>query len=301
MNLTLKSFLPPLDLGWNHVKARCAVATCHNKLLTRAVPQSRTGIRMGDNWYCGPDCFAAGIQTLLVSLTAARLMEIPHKPRLPLGLALLSRGFLTQDQLRFATERIQEGESLETTVVRLGLANDRQLAAARAAQWGCPVLGHDGGGLLVQVDLPKTFLVGFSAAPLHYAPAAKKLLLGFVHQVEHSLLQSIEEITGCRPEPCFMTPAEFAVQMERVTVVPDYEEVVIEEVVTRGQMARTLGGFAVEAGAGKAHIVRCKSWVWARLVGKRRTIDVLFALRNAAANFHNEEFPLQQDTVGTPA
>jgi len=300
MNVTLKSLLPPLDFGWNHTRARCSVSTCHNKLLTRAVPQSRVGMRMGANWYCSVDCFVAAVQVPLTSLSAARIVEMPHNPRLSLGLAMLSKGYLTKDQLRFATERVRTGESLETALVRLDMASAKQLAAARAAQWGYPVLGHDGGGLLVQADLPKAFLTEFLAAPLHYAPAARKLLLGFVHQVDHSLLQAIEQITGCRAEPCFMTPAEFEDQMERVTAVPDYGELAIEEPGTPAQMARTLGGIGVEISVREARLVRCKSWLWSRLTGKRRTVDILFALGNAESLNSRESF-LRQDTVGTLA
>jgi hypothetical protein len=301
MNLSLKSFLPPLDLGWNHVRARCDVPTCHSKLLTRAVPHSRTGIRMGQRWYCSPDCFVAGVVAPLGTLSRGRMMEMPRNPRLSLGLAMLSRGHLTQDQLRFAMEHALRGEPLETTLIRLGLANDKKLAAARAAQWGYPVLGHDSAGLLVKVDLPETVLTAFAAVPLHYAPAAKRLLLGFVHHVDHSLLQSIEQITGCRAEPCFMTPAEFDAQKERVIAVPDYEEVVVEEPGTRAQMARTLGGFAAEIAAQEANLVRSKSWIWSRLAGKRRTVDVLFALKDTAEPARDLETSDSPESVSTPA
>ena len=289
MNVTLKSLLPPIDFGWNHVRARCGVSTCHNKLLTRAVPHSRIGIHMGQQWYCSADCFAAAIKIPLAVLSRERLMDTARNPRLSLGLVMLSKGYLTEDQLRLAVSQSRAGEPLEDALVRLGLASDRELAAARAAQWGFPVLGQDGSGLTVQVDLPKTFLQGFAAAPVHYAPAAKRLLLGFVHQVDHSFLHAIEQIIGCRPEPCFMTPAEFEAQMRQVTAVPDYVEVVVDEPGTPAQMARTLGGFAVEGVAREASVVRCKSWVWARLSSKRRTMDILFAMKNAAGMSESRE------------
>jgi hypothetical protein len=289
MNVSLKSLLPPIDFGWNHVRARCGVSTCHNKLLTRTVPQSRIGIHMGQQWYCSPDCFAAAIEIPLAVLSRERLMDTARNPRLSLGLVMLSRGYLTEDQLRFAASESRAGEPLEDALVRLGLASDRELAAARAAQWGFPVLGHDGSGLMVQADLPKTFLQGFAAAPVHYSPAAKRLLLGFVHQVDHSFLHAIEQIVGCRPEPCFMTPAEFEAQMQKVTAVPDYQEVVVDEPRTPAQMSRTLGGLALEVGAKQASIVRCKSWVWARLTSKRRTMDVLFAMKNATEVMESRE------------
>ncbi len=52
---------------------------------------------------------------------------------------------------------------------------------------------------------------------------------------------------------------------------------------TPEQMAKTLGGVALEVTASAAAFVQCRSWVWARVMGKRRTIDVLFARTEAAA------------------
>ena len=283
MKLSLKSLLPARDLGWNRVRAVCGLATCHNKLLMKYIPGSRIGIFAGTAWYCSADCFSMASRTTLSSLCAETILEMPRNPRLSLGLALLSKGCLEEDQLRLAMTRSQrEGQSLETTLIECGLATEKQLAAARATQWGYPVLGQDAVGQRVEADLPTSLLRAFSAAPLHYSPKAKRLVLGFVYRVEHSLLQSIAQITGFRAEPCFITPAEFNEQMERVTAVRGYEEAVIDNPGTPMQMARTLGGFAVEVSAREAAFSKCNSWIWARLAGKRGTVDVVFALRSAS-------------------
>ena len=46
------------------------------------------------------------------------------------------------------------------------------------------------------------------------------------------------------------------------------------------QMARTLGGFAVEVQAIEASFTFCRNYIWVRLSGKRRKIDVLFRARD---------------------
>src|SRR5581483_9955871 len=141
MNAILKSLLPPLDFGWNQVRARCALPTCHNKLLMRPVPQRGAGINVGQEWYCGVDCFVAGARTPLAALSARRVMEMPRNPRLSLGLALLSKGLLTDEQLRVATDLSREnGADLADILLALDWTNERHLAAARSAQWGYPVL-----------------------------------------------------------------------------------------------------------------------------------------------------------------
>jgi hypothetical protein len=284
MKLSLKTWLPARDLGWNRVRAVCALHTCHNKLLMKYVPGNRIGLFVGAAWYCSPDCFAAASRTTLFALSSETLVEMPRNPRLSLGLALLSKGYVDEDQLRIAKMRSQcEGRTLETALVEYGLATEKQLAAARGAQWGYPVLGQDAVSQAVMVDLPLTLLSAFFAAPLHYSPKARRLVLGFVYRVEHSLLQAVEQMTGLRPEPCFITPAEFEEQMQRVMAVPGYEEAAVENPGTVSQMARTLGGFAVEVSAREAGFAKCNSWIWARLAGKSRTVDVVFAMKHAAA------------------
>lgn len=284
MRALLKSLIPTRDFGWNHVRARCGLQACHNKLLMRSVPQNRAGIHVGETWYCGPDCLAAAMAASLAILVAPRLAEMPRNPRLTLGLAMLSKGLLTEDQLRLATARSQwRGEDLEVTLVEMGIATEKQIAAGRSVQWGCPVLTQEGHGTVVRSDLPLAFLRAFQAVPVHYAPAAKRLVLGFVRRVEPCVLQAIEQITGCRAEPCFLTPTEFDEQMERSLAAPDYEEVVIEQPGTPAHMGRALGGFAVETGAREVSCVACKSWIWVRVTGKRKTVDAMFSLRPVAA------------------
>jgi Type II secretion system (T2SS), protein E, N-terminal domain len=284
MNLSLKSLLPPLDLGWNRTRALCALPACHNKLLMRAVPGNRAGMNVGEAWYCSADCFATHSRNALASLSMETVLEMPRNPRLPLGLALLAKGTITEDQLRFAAARSERrGESLEVALIELEFVGEKQLAAARALQWGYPVLGQELIGQIVEADLPPTLLKAFSAVPLHYSLKTKRLVLGFVHRVEQSLLLSIEQVTGCRAEACFITPSEFVEQMDRLIATPDYEEAVVDNPGSASQMSRTLGGFAVEFGAREAGFAKCKSWIWARISGKRGTVDVMFAPKTAGA------------------
>ena len=254
----------------------CALQTCPSTLLTRSL-RRRAGVNVGEQWYCTVDCFAAASRTRLMSLMGGNLLEMRHNPRLSIGLVLLSKGYLTADQLRSATAESQiYGEALEATLMRLGFANEKQLVAARAAQWGYPVLARDREAIHVESDIPPALLNRYSAVPLHYSVTAKRLLLGFVYRVEQSLLSSVELITDLRVEPCFIDATALKEQMRRVTTVPNYEEVVFEDVQTPAQMAKNVGGFAVEVAASDARFARCGDEIWARLVGKRGKIDLLF-------------------------
>jgi hypothetical protein len=302
MKTFLKQLLPPFDFGWNGVRARCGLTTCYHKLLMRPTPQCRTGIRMGETWYCSVDCFVSAARTPLTALAEWRVVEMPRNPRLTLGLTLLAKEYISEEELRLAMEYSQKwNEPVEETLLRIGVVTERHIAAARAAQWGHPFLGQENDGKRVEADLPPTILRAFSAVPLHYAPSAKKMVLGFVERVHQSLLQSIEEVTGFRAEACFITPIDFADQMRRLTTPGNYEEVVLDEFLRPEQMARSLGGLAQDAEAREAAFTQCKGRIWARLTGKTRTIDVLFPLQNPAPATKGVRNPLLHETAVTLA
>jgi hypothetical protein len=284
MSLSLMSLLPSVDRGLKSMKAECEYRGCHNKQLFRGIPGTRPGICVGQLWYCSVDCFALALRTPFSNLSNRRFVEIPRNPRLSLGLVLLSKGYLTSEQLRIATSQSQlHDEELAATVVRIGFATEKQVAVARSAQWGYPMLAQDYIGKMVQADLPRAILHACPAAPLHYSASAKRILLGFVSRVEHSVLESIEQMTECRVEPCFITQTDFEEQMERLTALPDYEEIVVNDPGPPEKMARTVGRAAVEVGAREARFAEYRNHLWARIFGKRGTVDVVFRMNQAAA------------------
>jgi hypothetical protein len=267
----------------------CGLLTCPNTLYMRSV-QSRVGITIGDTWYCGPDCLAAAATMRFAALASTKVLEMPHSPRLSIGLVMLSKGYLTDRQLRSAVAEGQaHGEDLEAVLLRLGLASEKQLTAARAAQWGYPVLGHERTSYILQSNIPCKLLRSCSAVPLHSSPAARRLLLGFAYRVDHGLLNSLEQITGFRAEPCFITPTEFAEQMAKLASTPAFEEVVFDDPMTPVQMGKLVGGFAVEIGAREARFAHCRDYAWTRISGKSRTIDLLFRVKGVRSRSVEED------------
>jgi hypothetical protein len=282
MNLSLNSLLPAVDRGLKSMKAECDLPSCHHKQLLRSIPGSRPGMRMGQSWYCSIDCFAFALRGPFAMLSARRVVEIPRNPRLSLGLVMHSKGYLTAEQLRIATAQSQSlGEELAATVIRLGMATEKQVSAARSAQWGFPALAQDYIGKAIQADLPRSILRACSAAPLHYSASAKRMLLGFTSRVEHCVLEAIEQMTECRVEACFITPTEFEEQMERLTHFPDYEEITADGSVAPEKMARAVGRVTVEVGGREARYTQYKNYVWVRVLGKRGTADVVFRVNQA--------------------
>jgi len=277
MELALKSFWPVVDRSWKSMRAGCDDASCHNTRLMRYIPGGRAGIQSGGHWYCSVDCFVRASRAELASLSDVYISEIPRIPRMSMGLTLLAKGYLDAGAMRLAqTESDLRRENFEETLIRLDLISEKQLAAARAAQWGYPVLAPDRIGQEVESDIPEYLLQYSSSVPLQYSVKAKRILLGFVFGVDHSLLESIEKITGCRAVPCFITPTELAEQVKRIAASPNRKETVIEDAGAPERMSRTVGRFAVEVAADHAVFSGCKNHVWVRVSGRRGKVDIIF-------------------------
>lgn len=282
MKLQLKSIFSSSSQDADGARAACAQPDCENRMPARHPFRNRNGITIGEQWYCSVDCFSLAAHGLLDSLSAAEVIELPRNPRLSLGLALLTKGYLTTEQFQYASSRSEtEGVDFERVVTEEGWIAERQLAAARSAQWGYPVLGHDLSGHGVTADLPPFLFRACTATPLYYS--GNRLVLGFVQRVDHSLLQAIEKITDCRAEPCFITPTQLAKQLDRIEGPAGYEQVLIESPGDAAQMVRTLLDSAVQVAAVSTRFARCHSVLWSRLQGSRQTLDVLFDLEHKEA------------------
>ena len=298
MKISLNALFSAAGRSWKTMHAVCGHPVCPNTLIMRTVGQSHVGIRIGTEWYCSTDCFAGAARTRLAASSNGRVLEMPHSPRMPIGLVMLSKGYLNDDQLRAAmTQSKMHGEELERTLLRTSLANEGQLASAKAAQWGHPVFTQEAAAQSIEADIPPSLLRANSAVPLHYSLKAKRVLLGFVDRVENSLLDSIEQITGCHVDPCFITPTKFTEQMELLTAGQDYEEAVFNESLTPTQMSKTIASFAVEISATEAVFTNTRGFAWTRLSGRRRKVDLLFRCGSTVEAEKRENFRYLRENI----
>ncbi len=298
MSLSLSSLFPAVDRGLKSMRTHCDLRTCRNTQLMRSIPGGKQGIYVGQQWYCSVDCFALAAREPLAAFSARRSVENPREPRLSLGLAMHLKGYLTNEQLRLASlESQRRGEDFAETVSRLGIVTEQQIAAARATQWGCPVLAQDYVSHSAQIDIPRAILEACNAVPLHSSQTAKRIVLGFVYRVEHSVLDAIEQMTGCRAEPCFVTLTDFVRRMDSVTPLPDSQEIVVTDPGSPEKMSRTVGRTAVDVKAQEARFVGYKHLVWVRLMGKRGKVDIVFRAPRVFAELRAENSELLEEVI----
>jgi hypothetical protein len=140
-----------------------------------------------------------------------------YQHRVPVGLILLTRGWITHEHLRDALEAQRNGCGMrlgEWLVANRGL-DEASLAHALGLQWSCPVfsLSRHGGGPTVTV-VPRLLSESFGFVPLRHSPAGI-LYLAFEDRIDHSLTLAIERVTGLRVESGLLPASEFRVAQER--------------------------------------------------------------------------------------
>jgi hypothetical protein len=275
--------IPKLVSMWQKWAPHCANPSCAAKNLLQIIAHRNHGMRVDGQWYCGSDCFQHAIKGKI-----ADLMTSQGKPakvrssRIPLGLLLLQRGILTAEQLRVALEKHRSSElNFGDVVQQLGFATPEQVTAAVAAQWGCPVFPLGDRQLEVPVRVPRQLLELYGMLPVHFAESDRKLLIGFVSGVQHHVLYTIGDMTNCTVAPCFITAREYELHLHSPTTpfLRD-DELVFEQIVEAAEMARITTNYVVQLAAERVRLERCRDYLWVRLWGRNREMDLLYRVQN---------------------
>ncbi len=239
---------------------------------------------LGDTWYCSYRCLAPAVEQRVQHLLFAESPRTSNPPRTPLGLMLVSRGIISSEQLRTITSEGQStGIELGALLAARGLVTDKQLAAARSDQWGYPIFSVPSHGAPATFRLPSAIGRIFSLVPLHYVPSTNKLLVGFVNAIEYGPLYAIEQLTGCKTQPCFVTQSDFSAQIQAATPEAEASEMLFDTVQPASEMTRTLCSQGIIWNADQISIARCKGYVWARLKSGANPLDIVFRVATLSA------------------
>lgn len=274
----LNSNVPRLVSAWKHLRANCANPECRTSPVVHTLAVWKQGIKIEDRTYCSPACFEVGAGMRISELVNAAASQEPvRRPRMPLGLILLSRGCLNNEQLQSALEEQRShGGNIGEILCAKGYTSERQVTAAAAAQWGFPVFSLQNRGVHLDAKIPFALLELYSILPVLYFKPARKLLIAFVCGVDHRILSTIEHMTQCTVEPCFITPSEYREKIRALADSSNGPELVCDKIASPSEMAGALRSYASEMHAEEARFGYCREYLWARLFGKERQVDILF-------------------------
>jgi len=269
-------------LNWKELRRGCSRAGCHTLTLRYPLLTRKTGVRVGTEWYCSPECLREGLELRICELQ--RPSNDPparRDARIPLGLLLVSRGCITQLQWQRAQDVQRErGGEIGDILCNLNFATERQVAEASATQWGCPVFTAKPQLAEIQARVPATLMKLINMAPVHYAPASNRLLVGFVYHVQHRVLRTIEDMTSCVAEPCFITATDCCDTIRSLNGL--HVEVSFESPLSTSEIANIIQSYADQIGADEARLALCEDYLWVRLNRDGHPTDLLFDIRGRA-------------------
>jgi len=218
-------------------------------------------------WCCSEACTVKRVQTALArEMDGCGSATETHRHRIPLGLAMLEQGWITEADLRKAllAQRSAGTGKLGWWLKQQRSANEGLVTRALGLQWGCPVLGmehHKPDGLTALV--PRFFVDAFGALPLRVA-AGRILYLGFEDRLDPALALAIERIAGLRVESGLVEESQFRPAHTRM-LEAGFPPSELTEAATEPALAVALAAALERAGAVEARLARVHDCLWMRI------------------------------------
>lgn len=218
-------------------------------------------------WSCSTACTAARVGAAVARELEGRGSALePHRHRIPLGLLMLEKGWITRAQLRRALESQRtfgSGRLGHWLIAKEGVS-ESLVTRALGLQWSCPVLGseaHDAEGMTPA--LPRLFVDAFGALPLRVA-AGRLLYLGFEDRLDLVLALAMERMTGLRVESGLVEGSRFRVAHQRL-LEARFPRVELVEAASEPALVRALARAVERTRPLESRLVRVHDCLWLRM------------------------------------
>lgn len=263
-----------------------AFRTCENpscrqrRIFWPAWLRKEEGICLQGLWYCGPECFENAAQAALFRLLPAVEEGPKRNHRIPIGLLLLSRGTINDEQLKRALllQRQKGSGKIGKFLREIRAATEQDITEGLAAQWGCPVypLGKGREFLECAALLPLTLLEAGRMLPVHYLRLQKTLYMAFVEGVDRTALYAVEQMLKLRTVPCIVSESDLMGAFESFRSLAGAPTAVFESSTGPVEMARTTRSYAWQVGARDVWVARSGRFIWIRMQTAQEYKDILF-------------------------
>jgi hypothetical protein len=156
-----------------------------------------------NTWACSGDCLRILVARAL-RREAGNVGEARgrHHHRIPLGLIMLSRGWITQEQLQYALEMKKHDDPRrigEWLVSEFGV-EAQHVTRALGIQWNCPVFtDSEFDAARMALLVARELVRSYEFLPLRLA-ADRILYLAFAGDINRSIAYSMEKMLGLRVE-----------------------------------------------------------------------------------------------------
>ena len=266
----LQFMRPKRPTDWKDAEA-CSIACAHSGCRRT---NSKVAYEPGIPFFEGRDvCSRSCLKSLILNeaqlcFPAAPVYEQSYSHRMPLGLLMLSRKWITRDQLATALGcQREKGKGRIGEWLIAGLAcNEETVARAIAAQWGIPMLTEQSQSFEAATLVPGLLSEAFSAVPVRVA-AQRILYLAVEQEVHPSFNLAIEKMTGLRVEPVVL-PDSFYRTLEGSAFKAPLSPGRIFHSSSVNHLCDSILALVDEAETGNMQIAALGRYVWVKLLRK---------------------------------
>jgi Type II secretion system (T2SS), protein E, N-terminal domain len=280
---------------WKERLSCCSAACTSGRRIWGRLSDGISSIKIDGERFCFPICFDQELQRKFSKLLLQQPNQYRPPHRIPLGLLMLSRGELTQQQLRHALEAQRSSSSgrIGEWMQKLGYVGEDQVTAALSVQWSCPVLRHLRAAP-VSSSVPLRLLHTFEMVPVHFVPATRTLHMAFARNIEYRAILAIEQILECTAEPCLATSSAVRSILKQMEESHRGSDVELENATDTEQMCRITSSYSANLGAGEVRMARCGDYIWVRVRGKKDSANLIFSQTHSRSSASVLEAPEQR-------
>lgn len=256
--------------GEQHGEGASLLATCMNPNCGTnwiRLWRHRQQPRFEGQWACSPDCMRELIDRAVQREMGddVRLKPQPHHHRVPLGLVLLSQGWITREQLRTALESqraVGKGRIGAWLMQQCGLTEER-VTRALCMQWGCPMLslaGHQPS--TVATLAPRLLLDSYGILPLRVT-SGRIAYLAFEDRIDAVAAHAVGRMNGLRTEAGLVVGSQYLRSHERMMAAAFPKAHVVDVADTRA-LTTVLTEAIERIRPQQARLVRLHKYFWLR-------------------------------------
>jgi hypothetical protein len=278
---------------WEELGLPCGLVSCSGtKSPWNRIWRPPAGAFLQGVFYCQPKCLQTALIEQLTRLYPSAPAAAPSN-RIPLGLLMVARGWLTHEQVVTALTAQQSAHSgkIGDWFEKLGFATEQQVTSALGLQWGCPVASSlDSVASTPFGRIPFGILEAFQMLPLHFVPATNTLYIAFGERVDHAALYTIEKVLDCRTQPCVGGRKSVAAELDQMRQQPRPNEV---EFGPMHDCTEISASYMLRLGADDARLGRVGQFIWLRLRAQSAHTDLLFRLGLESRRVQRPSLPVE--------
>jgi hypothetical protein len=191
--------------------------------------------RFEGEWTCSAPCMEALVANAVRrELRGKDEIAGTHAPRMPLGLILLAKGWISRQELEHAVilQRIAGRGRIGEWLRRVAGISEEMIARALAAQWSCISICGQSGVVPAPELVPAQIRESCGLLPLRHVRRGTLYLAGN-QRVEHGAVAAIGRMLHAQAEPVFIEDSRWSLSFREQAVRPEMRTVAVDQTATK--------------------------------------------------------------------